>query len=530
MADRYWVGGTGVWSDAANHWAATSGGAPNAANLPTQNDIVHIDSSSGFGSGGTIGLDGSYGSTKCHDFISNSGHNYNIDYNTSDLYVYGSATLEAGITWVDSAWIIMAGSTPETITFNGNTCEYVYCEGNGVTVTFTDEANITDDLYIEVGDSVILGPGDNTIGDQLMIFGTFDANDNNITCARVGGTAGTISMGSGIWTITGSGTIWTVGSGATLNAETSTIKITNATATQKTFNGAGKTFYDLWITGSGTGTYTINGENTFNRFRVDTPPHTIYFEMLKTQTVAYWDVKGSPGNEITILSTTAVPDSYQGSWDNSWWLHALDITRAGQSFTGNGGIITDANVSLWELGTPPGNCWLEIYAETHATAFGTDSLPTGAPLATSDVRTAAGLTGNNVVFNFTGANRITLTNGTKYVLVFAYLSGDNGNRKELGFDNTSPGHAGNPCYYVSSWIAVTDRDLRFSITTVGAHTLSKPGGRVVSQHMNITNSIATGGAKWFAGSKSTNTVGPVANSGWQFKDPPHDLTLLGVGT
>lgn len=32
---KYWVGGSGNWSDAANHWATLSGGTPDAANLPT---------------------------------------------------------------------------------------------------------------------------------------------------------------------------------------------------------------------------------------------------------------------------------------------------------------------------------------------------------------------------------------------------------------------------------------------------------------------------------------------------------------
>jgi len=46
MADRYWVWGTWNWSDATNHWATTSGGAPWAGNLPTATDDVFFDSAS----------------------------------------------------------------------------------------------------------------------------------------------------------------------------------------------------------------------------------------------------------------------------------------------------------------------------------------------------------------------------------------------------------------------------------------------------------------------------------------------------
>lgn len=40
MANRYWVGGTGNWSDAANHWSNASGGTPNSAYLPVSGDNV----------------------------------------------------------------------------------------------------------------------------------------------------------------------------------------------------------------------------------------------------------------------------------------------------------------------------------------------------------------------------------------------------------------------------------------------------------------------------------------------------------
>ena len=46
-AGRYWVGGTGNWSDTA-HWSETSGGA-SGVSLPTGSDHVHFDANSGAG-------------------------------------------------------------------------------------------------------------------------------------------------------------------------------------------------------------------------------------------------------------------------------------------------------------------------------------------------------------------------------------------------------------------------------------------------------------------------------------------------
>jgi hypothetical protein len=45
-ADYFWVGGSGNWSDAANHWATTSGGGVFHANPPTNLDDVYFDANS----------------------------------------------------------------------------------------------------------------------------------------------------------------------------------------------------------------------------------------------------------------------------------------------------------------------------------------------------------------------------------------------------------------------------------------------------------------------------------------------------
>jgi len=47
--------------------------------------------------------------------------------------------------------------------------------------------------------------------------------------------------------------------------------IADTSATGKTFAGGGKTFYNLSITGGGTGAVTISGANTFTNFTINTP-------------------------------------------------------------------------------------------------------------------------------------------------------------------------------------------------------------------------------------------------------------------
>ncbi len=48
-ANRYWVGGTGNWAEAVNHWASSSGGSPDVLNAPTSGDDVIFDANSGTG-------------------------------------------------------------------------------------------------------------------------------------------------------------------------------------------------------------------------------------------------------------------------------------------------------------------------------------------------------------------------------------------------------------------------------------------------------------------------------------------------
>lgn len=49
MANRYWVGGSGNWSDDTNHWATSSGGSPGGGNKPGTADTAIFDASSGSG-------------------------------------------------------------------------------------------------------------------------------------------------------------------------------------------------------------------------------------------------------------------------------------------------------------------------------------------------------------------------------------------------------------------------------------------------------------------------------------------------
>lgn len=290
MANRYWVGGTANWDGTAGtKWALTSGGAGGEA-VPTSADDVFFDANSGTVTV-TIATTGPQALNL--NFTGFTGTLAGVAGQTIDLY--GSLTLGSGMTRTTTAPINLRNTTTATITSNGITWA-----GNW---TFQATAgNYTfNDNFVSSGRLI-----------SLSGIGTINGNGNNITFSTIGfgNNAGNVfNLGGGTWTLTGNDTIsgsttWGGGASTVINSSTSTIKFTDATANAKTFSGQGKTYNNVWFSGAGTGDFIIAGSNTFNDFKVDTPPHTIKFTAATTQHVTTFTVSGTAGNEMTINSTT----------------------------------------------------------------------------------------------------------------------------------------------------------------------------------------------------------------------------------
>lgn len=283
MANRYWVGGTGYWSDDDNHWATSSGGSPADGNLPTSSDDVFIDANSGFGSGGIITLDDA---AEVNNFTSNSGHTYTISKPSSGISFYGSVSLESGITITGNANIFFDNTTTANIATNGVVLTGAYCTFEG-----TGQWTLQDNLIIS--------------GEFNQENGTFDANDHNVTANNFSfyadtGYTPTVIMGSGTWEATGGG--WTLDEQnealATITPETSTIKMSGG----GDFYTSNKTYNNLWFTTSGGIT---SGSSIFNDLKIDAGL-TITFLAGTTQTVSTFTAVGISGNLITLNSSDTV--------------------------------------------------------------------------------------------------------------------------------------------------------------------------------------------------------------------------------
>jgi len=160
-----------------------------------------------------------------------------------------------------------------------------------------------------------------------------------------------------------------------------------------------------------------------------------------------------------------IVDSYSESHTtNTRSIYSGGKTAVGQSITGDG-VAPLASVVFYlsKLGSPTGYAYAKIYA--HSGTYGTSSKPTGVALAVSDGVDVSFISSMNyqlINFNFTGVNKITLVNGTKYVVTLEYSGGDINNYILATYDYVGS-HSGNYSYYEGGWDYQSTYDLCFYV-------------------------------------------------------------------
>ena len=147
----------------------------------------------------------------------------------------------------------------------------------------------------------------------------------------------------------------------------------------------------------------------------------------------------------TFDSGTSLLDSYsETNGGTGSTISDTDNVMGGQSFLGDGKTLSSFKASLAGTDSPANDFVVRVYA--HTGTFGTDGLPTGSILATSDSVSATTLTTHPtfglVEFTFTGANKIILEDSTPYFIMVEYENADTGYIL-FNTDNTSPTHEGN---------------------------------------------------------------------------------------
>lgn len=214
--------------------------------------------------------------------------------------VYGNITLVSGLAFGGSSsttcTLASTSATTRTITTNG--VSFMPLNFNGVGGSWKFE------------DDYLLTSGGGVNGAITLTNGSLNANNKNITCGSFvssNSNTRTLTMGSGLWTLSGTGTVWNLATvtNLTFNKDTADILLSNTTTTSRTFSGGGLTYNKLTIGGAtGTSTLTINGANTFSELAsTKTVAHTISFGA--NQTITTWSVTGTSGNVVTVNSSAA---------------------------------------------------------------------------------------------------------------------------------------------------------------------------------------------------------------------------------
>lgn len=300
MANRFWVkradigsNGSGVWgATQIAHWSATSGGAGGQP-VPTSIDNVFFDNHSGVAAANIV-VDGQ---VRCNTLTLQSSFLGDI-LATSDGTILpfgnialGGNSINCPVRVMDSCVISSAG---------GKFLKYLNIQPatTGQTTTIAGALNVANTLYFRAGNLLTQG--------------------NDITCSAFAADQetfpATLNMGlGGTWTITGAGQSWKVIPGiSVINSGGTIIKLTDATATTKSFSGGNATYGTLQLVGAGTGAYMIMDQNTFAAIINDVSPHTILFhggQNTTISTAAGLQLSGEVGKR-NVLASDAPPTQW----------------------------------------------------------------------------------------------------------------------------------------------------------------------------------------------------------------------------
>jgi hypothetical protein len=277
MANRYWVGGTGNWSDNTNHWSDVSGGSPGASK-PTANDNVYFDENSFTSASKTVTINEL---AYCLDMDwtgalytpSLAGYSY-------ALSIYGNFTLISDMTLSFSHDIYFYATSSVNIFTAGKIFKRIV-RFRGIDGVF----NLLDDFHQESASRAF------TLED-----GTLNTNNYNIFCCDFNcsmswsGNGCTINLGSSIITCTRYVTL--TYASLVMPANTATFILTGNTVN---FSGGGKTYNKVEFRGTPS---TIIGSNTFHELIIALGK-TLNITTGTTQKVSSVDVAGA-----TVTSTT----------------------------------------------------------------------------------------------------------------------------------------------------------------------------------------------------------------------------------
>jgi hypothetical protein len=249
---RYWVGGTGNWSD-TTRWSTSSGGASGASVPRSHDDVVFDSASNATAYTATVNAVTGGIRMKALTIAGPASGNVTLAGSTAMGGIHGNVTLPAtGLTRTYTGSVVLS-SNSTGLTFTTN----------GVTLASTITVNGVDCGW-SLGSALDAGSTGFTITN-----GSFSCSTYNLTASQVASdnlNTRTVNFGSGTITLSGSspvsfGTTETARANLTITAGTAQLNFTSANPSPF---GNNQTFYNVSFTSTSAGTVTINGTNSFN--------------------------------------------------------------------------------------------------------------------------------------------------------------------------------------------------------------------------------------------------------------------------
>ncbi len=253
---RYWVGGTGNWSDTAR-WSTGSGGASGASVPRSHDDVVFDSASNATAYTATVNAVTGGIRMKSLTIAGPASGNVTLAGSTAINGIHGNVTLPAtGLTRTYTGAITLSGSTSgKTLTTNGVALASAI-EVNGVNCAWT------------------LGSAfDNGASSITITNGSFSCSTYNLTAASLLSSSSntrTISLGSSTVALSATTPInfgvSAIAPNLTFSAGTSQINVSAVSAGIIAFDGV--TFNNITFTSTALVTPNISGPNTFNNVTI----------------------------------------------------------------------------------------------------------------------------------------------------------------------------------------------------------------------------------------------------------------------
>src|SRR5574343_653629 len=172
----------------------------------------------------------------------------------------------------------------------------------------------------------------------FQVTGLIDFNNKNITTGRFQQSSGTITMGSGLFTLKGSGTIWNCA--GTVTAGTSEIIIDSQSVSAKTFTGGSKTYNKLTIQGNYNDSITFSGSNSFGNTNITKTSAFNLIFTTGTTTIFTGTVQKTTGALWNLMSTTTTAFTWSKA---SGTVHFFDAIITKSTASGGATFTADTN-------------------------------------------------------------------------------------------------------------------------------------------------------------------------------------------